>query len=141
MRSWRSTAAFLAVVAGLLALSMSLAPVVGCGGGTPGSGPSGTNTPPMISSLVVDPPSVKVGGTSMVTAEASDADGDTLTYSWSATGGSISGSEATVSWKAPSSAGTYTVMCSVSDEYGGTGSEAANLTVTPNTGGFDITIQ
>jgi hypothetical protein len=76
------------------------------------------NQNPIISSLTATPSSVKIGETSTITCNASDPDGDNLTYTWTMTGGSISGSGSTVTWTAPSTAGTYTVTCNVSDGKG-----------------------
>ncbi|MEN6521843.1 MAG: PA14 domain-containing protein [Armatimonadota bacterium] len=74
------------------------------------------NEPPVISDLTADPNSVKTGETSNLTAVATDPDGDELTYSWSASGGSIQSSTGnTAVWKAPSTADGCTVTVSVSD--------------------------
>jgi hypothetical protein len=51
---------------------------------------------------------------------ASDRDGDPLSYNWSASGGSISGTGAAVNWTAPDSLGSYNVTVTVTD---GRGSE------------------
>lgn len=62
-----------------------------------------------------DPATVATGGTSAITSLASDPDGDTLTYAWSADGGVITGSGSTVVWTAPATVGTYAITCKVSD--------------------------
>src|SRR4030095_12119483 len=55
-----------------------------------------------------------------ITATASDPDGDQLTYSYTATGGQVSGDGAKASFDSTGlSAGSYTVKCSVSDGRGG----------------------
>jgi len=77
------------------------------------------NHPPTITSVVANPTSVSTGAVSIITCTASDPDGDTLSYTWSATGGTISGSGSSVSWTAPNTAGTYTINVAVSDGYGG----------------------
>lgn len=97
------------------------------------------NSPPVITSVTSTPSTVKVGETSTVTCNASDPDGDPLTYSWSITGGSISGSGSTVTWTAPSTAGIYTVTCSVSDGKGNPVSKGVNITVTESTTPLSIT--
>lgn len=53
---------------------------------------------------------------------ASDRDGDTLSYNWSASGGNISGTGAAVNWTAPESLGSYNVTVTVTD---GRGAEVA----------------
>jgi hypothetical protein len=89
-----------------------------------------TNHPPTITSVVANPTSVSTGAVSTITCNASDPDGDTLSYTWSATGGTISGTGSQVNWTAPSSSGTYTITCTVSDGKGGTASSSVNVTVT-----------
>jgi hypothetical protein len=42
------------------------------------------NTRPLVSSIVANPTRIDVGGTTALTLTASDADGDTLSYAWSA---------------------------------------------------------
>ena len=96
------------------------------------------NQSPVISSVTANPSTVNPNGTSTVTCSASDPDGDPLTYSWTKTGGSISGLGSTVTWTAPSTTGIYTVTCSVSD--GKTSvSKGVNITVTEPTTPLSIT--
>jgi len=90
---------------------------------------STTNQAPVISSLTANPTSVSPSGDSTITCTASDPDGDTLTYSWSKTGGTISGSGSQVTWTAPSSEGTYTITCTADDGNGGTDQESVSITV------------
>ncbi len=65
-----------------------------------------------------------------VTVTASDADGDTLSYVWSATNGALSGSGATATWTAPLQAGSFTITCVVQDGKGGMAQSSATYTVT-----------
>jgi hypothetical protein len=88
------------------------------------------NNPPQISSLTATPTTVVTGGNSTIRCTASDPNGDTLAYSWTCTGGSISGTGSTVTWRAPSTAGTYTVTVIVSDGKGGTATRSVSITVT-----------
>jgi hypothetical protein len=85
---------------------------------------------PQLTNLLAQPASVARGEVSSLTCEASDPDGDTLTYSWTSTEGSISGTGSTVSWTAPATVGTYTVTVSVSDGKGGTATQSVSITVT-----------
>jgi hypothetical protein len=76
------------------------------------------NHPPVISNLTADPSSVNINETTTMTCTASDEDvGDTLTYTWTKTGGTFEGSTSgsSVTWRAPSTEGNYTVSCEVSD--------------------------
>ena len=90
------------------------------------------NSPPSIRRLTANPTSVQPGGTSRVTVEASDPDGDRLRYSWRATGGSVSPSSgrSSVTWTAPQAPGTYRVTVTVRDNQGGRRSKSVNITVT-----------
>jgi len=78
----------------------------------------GTNHAPAISSLTANPSSININETTAITCTASDEDvGDTLTYTWTKNGGTFEGSTSgsTITWKAPSTKGNYTVSCEVSD--------------------------
>jgi hypothetical protein len=90
----------------------------------------GHNSLPQLTNLMAQPASVARGEVSSLTCQASDPDGDTLTYSWTSTGGSISGTGSTVSWTAPATVETYTVTVSVSDGKGGIVTRSISITVT-----------
>ncbi|MDH4269750.1 MAG: PKD domain-containing protein [Dehalococcoidia bacterium] len=77
------------------------------------------NEPPTISSLIADPDWTTPSGTIQVTCTASDPDGDELSYEWSASGGSISGTGTVVNWTAPEEVGIYHVTVAVTDGHGG----------------------
>ncbi|OGO06283.1 MAG: hypothetical protein A2Z76_00985 [Chloroflexi bacterium RBG_13_56_8b] len=77
------------------------------------------NNPPVINILSTDCPRVKQAGTGTLTCEASDPDGDELTYSWSAERGNISGEGPEVTWVAPSEYGTFIITLTVTDGRGG----------------------
>jgi outer membrane protein OmpA-like peptidoglycan-associated protein len=77
------------------------------------------NTPPTIS-CAANPASITVGQRSSITATASDPDNDKLTYSYTTSGGRVTGSGANVQFDSTGVApGTYTVTCHVSDGRGG----------------------
>lgn len=71
---------------------------------------------------------------STVTATANDPDGDPLTYTWSASGGRVSGSGSSVTWFPPEGAdsGTYTVTVRVSDGKGGEATASDTILVRPD---------
>ena len=78
----------------------------------------GINHAPVISSLIANPSSININETTAITCIASDEDvGDILTYAWTKNGGTFEGSTSgsTITWKAPSTKGNYTVSCEVSD--------------------------
>ena len=88
------------------------------------------NQTPVISSVSGDPASVAPGESSTITCVASDPDGDSLSYDWSTTGGSLSGTGKVVTWTAPDVAGTYSISVTVDDGRGGTADKSYTITVT-----------
>jgi len=73
---------------------------------------------PAITSLEAEPERVIPSGSCQIVCTASDADGDELSYNWSASEGEINGEGATVTWTAPDSAGSYNVTVTVTDGRG-----------------------
>ena len=93
------------------------------------------NHPPVISSLIANPPSVDINQTTTITCSASDPDGDSLTYDWTVNAGSFEGdtSGPSVTWRAPSTADIYIVVgCEVSDGEGGEDEDSVNIVVKPD---------
>jgi len=86
------------------------------------------NDAPVIASLKSDL-QVQPGATAQVYCDASDANGDKLSYRWTANDGIISGSSATVSWTAPQKPGSYMVTVVVNDGKGGVAKKDIVLTV------------
>jgi len=77
-----------------------------------------------------EPCTVEVGRTSTVTCDASDPDGDPLTYKWSAPAGKFtSATDRQTPWTAPMQEGPVQVMCSVADGKGGTASASVTIQV------------
>jgi outer membrane protein OmpA-like peptidoglycan-associated protein len=65
-----------------------------------------------------------------VRAQASDPDNDSLSYAWSASGGSVDGTGSDARWNSAGLApGTYTVTARVDDGKGGTASCSADIRV------------
>ncbi len=95
--------------------------------------PPPPNHPP-VAACSVNPVSVYAGSSDAVTlhVNASDPDNDTLTYSYSATGGTIEGTGPDGRWSpAGLAVGTYTATAKVDDGKGGTASCSADLKVDP----------
>ncbi len=90
-----------------------------------------TNKSPTITSVVVTPGSVNASGIVNIVVTASDPENDPLTYGYTVTGGSVSGTGANVSWTAPSTAGAHSVTVTVSDGKGGQAVGNGALTVLP----------
>ncbi len=105
------------IVLGIVALSGSA-----CGG-------EPVNQTPIISSVSGEPVNVAPGGTATITCVASDPDGDRLSYTWSTTGGSLSGTGKSVTFTAPDAAGTYLIGVTVADGKGGTADKSHTVTV------------
>jgi hypothetical protein len=75
---------------------------------TPGVG----NSSPYITNLAANPTTIEINQTTTLTCTATDR-----------------GSGKTVTWKAPSTAGTYTVTCTVSDGRGGEDNDSVSIDV------------
>ncbi len=126
---------------GLSAMAILL--LAGCGPGGPPRPPHPPgpphpprpprNRPPVINSLKANPASVQTGGSSTVTVRASDPDGDRLSYTWRANGGTITPSprnRPSITWTAPRRPGTYTITVTVRDNRGGLARRSVRITVT-----------
>jgi outer membrane protein OmpA-like peptidoglycan-associated protein len=87
------------------------------------------NQPPTIS-CATDRSPILPGERTGITATASDPDGDPLTYSYTATGGQVTGDGPKAQFDSTGLApGSYTVKCSVSDGRGGTADSSTNIDV------------
>ena len=84
---------------------------------------------PAITSLEAVPEKVVTSGSCQIACNASDLDGDELSYEWSATGGEINGEGDTVTWTSPNSAGSYNVIVCVADGRGGEVAKQVAITV------------
>lgn len=75
------------------------------------------NNPPIITEIIINPSDPKAGETVILNAIATDIDSDTLTYNWSATGGSFSGSGIgnPIDWYGPNAESDFDITCIVSD--------------------------
>jgi len=91
------------------------------------------NKPPTVTSLAADADWSTPLGTIQVTCTASDPDGDELSYEWSSSGGSITGTGPEVTWTAPEEAGTYQVTAVVKDGYGAEDTKSVVLSVATGT--------
>jgi outer membrane protein OmpA-like peptidoglycan-associated protein len=94
--------------------------------------PPKPNHPP-VASCSADKPSVYQGTTDpiMIHVNATDADNDPLTYSYTATGGTVEGTGPDARWNPSGLAiGPYTVNAKVDDGRGGTATCSADVAVT-----------
>jgi len=89
------------------------------------------NHRPAITSLEA-PEKVIPSGSCQISCNASDSDGDELSYNWSAGEGEINGEGAMVTWTAPDPEGSYNVTVTVSDGRGGEDTDYVIITVRTN---------
>jgi predicted Ser/Thr protein kinase len=87
------------------------------------------NQLPVVQRVYADVGSVEEGKTVAIHCEASDPDGDSLQYNWSATGGQVSGSGSSVTYMASVSPGSYAISVAVMDGRGGSASDSITLQV------------
>jgi len=90
------------------------------------------NHRPIITSLEAGADWTTPSNSLQVTCNASDRDGDELSYNWSASGGGINGEGATVYWTAPGAVGYYNVTVTVTDGRGGEFMSQVTITVRPS---------
>ncbi len=87
------------------------------------------NTAPTIT-CAADPATITAGQRASITANATDADNDKLTYSYKASGGTVTGTDANAQFDSTGLApGNYTITCHVSDGRGGETDAIAPITV------------
>jgi Bacterial Ig domain len=90
------------------------------------------NSAPTINSSVANADWVTPSGSLRMTCNASDPDGDELSYEWTASGGNIYGTGAVVNWTAPEEVGLYNITVVVKDGYGGEDTRMVTLGVALN---------
>jgi hypothetical protein len=87
------------------------------------------NRSPLVSAAS-DVTEINATGTANLTATGFDADGDTLSYTWTATGGQVTGNGQTATYRAAGAApGRYIVRVLTSDGKGGTSDAEVEITV------------
>jgi len=90
------------------------------------------NRRPVITNLEGPAGRVLTAGGCQIVCTAQDADGDDLSYNWSASGGEIAGQGSAVVWKAPSIEGSYNITVIVSDGRGGEATTQITITARAN---------
>jgi outer membrane protein OmpA-like peptidoglycan-associated protein len=95
----------------------------------PPPAPAPQNRPPTVRARC-EPCTVEIGKTATVTADASDPDGDSLTYKWSAAAGTLSNAaDRQTPWTAPMQEGAVPFTVEVTDGKGGRATDAITIQV------------
>jgi len=87
------------------------------------------NDGPVISSLEAERDTIILGERCQIVCNATDPDGDELSYGWSADGGEIRGQGAVLEWIAPGSVGSYNITVIVMDSRGSAVTDYITITV------------
>jgi hypothetical protein len=90
------------------------------------------NHPPVITGLAAEPQGAHPLGSCQIACNATDPDGDYLSYGWSAEGGRVVGDGATVTWTAPDSLGLYLITVTVTDGRGRAATDHVYVAVNNN---------
>ena len=85
--------------------------------------------PPTITGLVAAADWIIPSGSVQVTCNATDPDGDELTYEWTATAGNISGTGPVADWTAPQEVGIYDITVVVKDSHGDSATDSLHISV------------
>jgi len=91
------------------------------------------NNDPVINRISAYPRKIHLGSNSTIKCNASDPDGDSLTYGWSASFGTLSGTGNSITWTAPPGSGNFFVRCLVDDGHGGSAIDSISLSVRDTT--------
>ena len=103
----------------LIAFAFSFSLLIwGCGNdrGSDANNDLSSNQPPEIVSLMADPDTLGIGGSTSIVVNAVDPESDLLFYGWRASGGSITGNGPTATWTAPDGIGLYLISVFVEDD-------------------------
>ncbi|HUU65636.1 MAG TPA: PKD domain-containing protein [Dehalococcoidales bacterium] len=87
------------------------------------------NRPPTITSLVANAVWTLRSGSLNVTCDATDTDGDELSYEWVTDGGDITGTGTEVIWSAPAEVGIYYVTVVAKDGHGREDTRSVSISV------------
>lgn len=86
-------------------------------------------SPPVITSLVAAAAWIIPSGSVQATCNATDPDGDELSYEWTATAGNIPGTGAAANWTAPQEIGIYDITVVVKDSHGDSATDSLHISV------------
>lgn len=91
------------------------------------------NQAPVISKVTANPAEVVSGGSTAITCTAADPDDDPLTYTWTASAGTVTGTGSQITWVSPNQSGSYTIGVTASDNRGSKATGSVTVTVSPPT--------
>jgi hypothetical protein len=91
------------------------------------------NQSPVISKVTANPAEVLYGDSTTIIGVVADPDDDPITYSWSASEGTITGTGRQVTWVAPDKSGNFNITLTVGDNLGGQTTGSVTVTVSPPT--------
>lgn len=85
------------------------------------------NQPPAAVAASASPAVTDLGGTTQLSCQAEDPDGDALGYTWAVSAGSVSGDGPTTTFTAPETPQTVTATCTASDPDGASASGSVQV--------------
>ena len=91
------------------------------------------NQSPAISKITADPAEVLYGDSTTIIGVVADPDDDPITYSWSASEGTITGTGRQVTWVAPDKSGDFNIALTARDNRDGQTTGSVTVTVSPPT--------
>ncbi len=90
------------------------------------------NTPPDIQAVQLNESVIYPRDVASLVCEATDSDGDDLTYRWSSTGGALQATHARAQWSAPTQPGAHMITVEVTDSAGDSNSMLVPVEVRRN---------
>jgi hypothetical protein len=124
-----ATATFSAAEAGTYSVTCTVRDAAGAEGAQSLAIRVVANRAPVLTTVRAAPAAVDPRSTTTLTCEATDPDGDPITYVWSVPAGAISGSGASVVFTAPETVGVVPAVCLVRDPSGAEARDTAFVTV------------
>ena len=116
----------------IFSLLLTAAILFGCAQPNPTESNAGGNSAPEINSITIDPVFITVGTTTKITIDATDPEGDAISYSWTVALGDIIGSGAEVRYTAAfCCVGTNTIHLEVKDSKGASINKSIEIVVNP----------